>query len=135
MASLANSKALAVETAGVFVQVVPSVVYCHVPLAVSRAVTARPWEAVALGSAIFVPPRLAMMVEISVPVLALSFWFWGLRVGTAVVEGGGVVDEDGDGDRAADAGAVFGGVGEGVYTVEVGVGGVEDLSTGVDRDR
>ncbi|NQE37909.1 hypothetical protein E5S67_05690 [Microcoleus sp. IPMA8] len=70
------------ETAGAFVQVVPLlVVYCQVPLAVSKAVMAMPWDALALGSVIFVPPRLAMRVEINVPVLALSFWFWGLRVG------------------------------------------------------
>ena len=51
-----------------------------------------------------------------------------------IIEGGGVVDEDGDADRAADAGAVAGSVGEGVHAVEVGVGGVEDVSFGVDRD-
>ena len=73
---LARGKALVGETAGVFVQFVPPlVVYCHVPLAVSRPVRAMPFKAVALGSVMPVPPRLVMMVLIRVPVLALSCWF------------------------------------------------------------
>ena len=89
LASLAKSKALLAETARVFVQVVLLVVYCQVPLAVSKAVMAMPWEAAALGSVIFVPPRLVMMVLISVPVLALSFWFWALRVGVPLLSSAG----------------------------------------------
>ena len=85
LASLANSKALVAETAGVFVQLVPLVVYCQVPLAVSKPVMAMPWEAAVLGSVIFVPPRLVMMVLTSVPVLALSPWFWAVRVGVPLV--------------------------------------------------
>jgi hypothetical protein len=76
------------EAVNVF-QVVPSVVYCQVVFAVFKAVIAMPCLAPVSLSVIFVPPRFAIIVLISVPVLALSPWFWAVRAGVPLIRGSG----------------------------------------------
>ena len=89
LASLANSKAFVALTLGAFIQVVPSVVYCQVPLVVSKPVIAMPCLAPVSASTIFVPPRFAIIVLISVPVLALSPWLMAVRVGVPLLSNTG----------------------------------------------